>query len=173
MPQVAVPQVVASLEVDRPVLGVLVRVEPEDLDVVVPRELDRLRAVAAVAGLVATGDALGVFHAPVTEASSGPLEVVLPVDGLPRADADPTGGVRGYRLTGGLVASRRAEGADAGFPRVLEVYDEVRAWITGRGGVPVGPPRETWHAVPGDAGAPALTVSWPYAVPPQPRPGAL
>lgn len=151
-----------TLELDRPVLSVLLRVGPAELDAAIPREVARLRRAAADAGLVVTGDALGVFHAPVTEDSSGPLEVALPVDGL----ADTGGGVRSHRLTGGLVASRRAEGPEACFPRVLAVYDEVRAWIGDRGGVPVGPPRETWGTAPGDAGPPALEVAWPYALPP-------
>ena len=37
------------------------------------QDVGRLREVAAAAGLVVTGDAFGIFHAPVTDDSDGPL----------------------------------------------------------------------------------------------------
>lgn len=155
-------RVSTALEVDRPVLSILRRMEPAEMGTVIPREVGRLREAAAAAGLVVTGDPFGIFHAPVTVDSDGPLEVALPVDELAPAEGD----LRSYRLPGGLVAHRYAEGPETWFPEVLGLYDEVLTWITEGGRVPVGPPRETWHNAPSDPGPLRLTISWPYATPP-------
>ncbi len=53
--------------------------------------------------------------------------------------------MRSYRLSGGPVAERLAEGKETDFPEILALYDEVHAWITSSGRTPVGPPREIWH----------------------------
>lgn len=160
--EVTMSQVNTALEVDRSVLSVLRRMSPEEMETLVPREVGRLREVAAAAGLVVTGDPFGIFHAPVTADSDGPLEVTLPVDGL----GDLDGEIRSYRLPGGLVATRYAEGPETWFPEVLALYDEVHTWITTAGRIPVGPPREIWHNAPSDPEPLRFTISWPYATPP-------
>jgi hypothetical protein len=71
--------------------------------------------------------------------------------------------VRSYRLAGGHVAERRAEGRETDFPDILALYDEVHTWITDSGRTPVGPPREIWHNAPRDPEPLRLTISWPYA----------
>jgi len=149
------------IEEDRPVLSVLRRMRPDEMDVVITSQVDRLRTIATAAGLTATGDAFGIFHAPITDDSNGPLEITLPVDGL-LEPADEDGDVRSYRLSGGQVAERFAEGRETDFPEILAVYDEVHAWITSSGRTPIGPPREVWHSAPQDAEPLRLTVSWPY-----------
>lgn len=157
------------VESDRAVLSVLRRMRPDEMDQVISGEARRLREIARAAGLTVTGDAFGIFHAPVTEESDGPLEIVVPVDGLRAPDADLGPGspgdteVRSYRLAGGHVAERFAEGSETFFPDILAVYDEVHAWITASGRTPVGPPREIWHNSPSDPEPLRLTISWPYA----------
>lgn len=149
-------------EPDRPVLSVLRRMAPDEMDETISSEVARLRALAAAAGLQATGDAFGIFHGPITHESNGPLEIALPVDGMievPAGDSD----VRSYRLAGGPVAERLAEGRETDFPEILARYDEVHAWITASGRTPVGPPREIWHNSPRDPEPLRLTISWPYA----------
>jgi effector-binding domain-containing protein len=132
------------------------------MDEVITSQVDRLRSIAAASGVTVTGDAFGIFHAPVTDESSGPLEITLPVDGLIEpADADAD--VRSYRLSGGAVAERLAEGKDTDFPEILARYDEVHTWITSSGRTPVGPPREIWHNGPSETEPLRLTISWPYA----------
>lgn len=153
--------IVPSLEGERPVLSVLRRMRPEQMDQIIPEEVRMLRRTAEDAGLTATGPPFGVFHAPITDDSDGPLEIVLPVDGL----ADSSGDVRSYRLAGGLTANRYAEGAETWFPEILALYDEVHSWITDAGRVPIGPPREIWHNSPHDPEPLRLTISWPYADP--------
>lgn len=149
------------IENDRAVLSVLRRMRPDQMDQVIHDEVQRLRQLAADAGLTVAGDAFGTFHGPVTEDSDGPLEISLPVDDLADlADADD---VRSYRLTGGPVAERVAEGPETHFPDILARYDEVHAWITASGRTPVGPPREVWHNSPRDDEPLRLTISWPYA----------
>jgi len=153
------------VETDRAVLSVLRRMRPDEMDRVISDEAARLREIARAAGLTVTGDAFGIFHAPVTQESDGPLEIVVPVDELLGADDGPTdaGDVRSYRLAGGHVAERHAEGPETYFPDILALYDEVHSWITDSGRTPVGPPREIWHNAPRDPEPLRLTISWPYA----------
>lgn len=155
------PYVSPALEVDRPVLSVLRRMRPEEMDSLVPAEVRRLRETADAMGLGVAGDAFGIFHAPVTDDSDGPLEIALPVTEL----ADLHAEIRSYRLPGGLVASRYAEGPETWFPQILALYDEVHTWITEAGCTPVGPPREIWHNAPSDPEPLRLTVAWPFARP--------
>ncbi|HEU4547332.1 MAG TPA: hypothetical protein VFR88_13650, partial [Microlunatus sp.] len=153
------------IESDRAVLSVLRRMRPEEMDEVISREARRLQEIARSAGLTVTGDAFGIFHAPVTEESDGPLEIAVPVDELLGPDAGQTDAsdVRSYRLAGGYVAERLAEGRETDFPEILALYDEVHSWITDSGRTPVGPPREIWHNAPRDPEPLRLTISWPYA----------
>ena len=153
------------VESDRAVLSVLRRMRPDEMDQVISGEARRLREVARSAGLTVTGDAFGIFHAPVTDESDGPLEIAVPVDQLLGAEVspDPGGDLRSYRLAGGHVAERLAEGRETDFPDILALYDEVHAWITASGRTPVGPPREIWHNAPSDPEPLRLTISWPYA----------
>ena len=80
------------VESDRAVLSVLRRMRPDEMDEVISGEAVRLREIARGAGLTVTGDAFGIFHAPVTEESDGPLEIAVPVDGLLTVDAVPSEG---------------------------------------------------------------------------------
>ena len=159
--ELSMPPVTTTFGTDRPVLSILRRMRPEEMATVIPLAVDRLRDVASDAGLMVTGDPFGIFHASVTDDSDGPLEITLPVDGI----ADAEGEVRSYRLTGGLVASRYAEGQQTWFPEILALYDEIHTWITQAGRVPVGPPRETWHNSPVGPEPLRLTIAWPYATP--------
>ena len=68
-----------AIEADRPVLSVMRRMAPHEMDEVIHTEVGRLRDLATRHGLRPIGDAFGVFHAPVTDDSDGPLEIVLPV----------------------------------------------------------------------------------------------
>ena len=154
-------EMATRVETDRAVLSVLRRMSPYEMDQVISGQVDRLRALAAEAGLAVVGPAFGIFHAPVTDDCDGPLEIVLPVDGLTSLEAADD--VRCYRLSGGTVAERFAEGAETDFPDILALYDEVHSWITDSGRTPVGPPREIWHNAPRDPEPLRLTISWPYA----------
>jgi DNA-binding transcriptional MerR regulator len=159
--EVNMSQVSPAFEGERTVLSVMKRMHPEQMDDIISSTVGRLRQVAAAAELTITGDPFGVFHGPITADSDGPLEVVLPVDGL----ADTNDDIRSYRLPGGMMANRLAEGPETSFPEILGLYDEVHCWITAAGRVPVGPPRETWHNLPTDPEPLRLTISWPYATP--------
>ena len=137
------------------------RMRPEEMDTIIPATVNRLRGLAAESGLTVSGDAFGIFHAPITADSDGPLEIAVPVDDL----VDTNDDVRSYRLSGGMVANRSAEGSETDFPEILGLYDELHCWITDAGRVPVGPPREIWHNSPTDPEPLRLTISWPYATP--------
>lgn len=150
------------LESDRAVLSVLRRMRPDEMDEVISQQVDRLRRIAGEAGLTVDGDAFGIFHGPITDEATGPLEITLPVDGLIEVPPNALD-VRSYRLAGGPVAERFAEGSQTDFPEILALYDEVHSWITGSGRTPVGPPREIWHNAPRDPEPLRLTIAWPYA----------
>ena len=159
--EVDMSQVSTAVEGDRPVLSVMKRMRPQDMDHIITTAVGRLRQLAAAAGLTVTADPFGVFHAPITADSDGPLEIALPVDDL----ADTNDDVRSYRLPGGMMANRVAEGPETSFPEILRLYDELHCWITDAGRQPVGPPRETWHNSPTGPEPLRLTISWPYATP--------
>lgn len=148
-----------ALEIDRPVLSVLRRTAPHELDQLISAQVARLRDAASIAGVRETGDPFGIFHSPVTDDSDGPLEILLPVDGV----IDSFDDVRSYRLSGGPIATRSARGHETDFPQILALYDEVHAWITDAGRTPIGPPREVWHTLPQDPQGLRLTIAWPYA----------
>ena len=159
--EVDMSHVSTTLEGDHPVLSVMKRMRPEDMDDIITSTVGRLHQVADAAGLTVIGDPFGVFHGPVTADSDGPLEIVLSVDDL----VDTNDDIRSYRLPGGMMANRPAEGPETSFPEILRLYDELHSWITAAGRMPVGPPRETWHNLPTDPEPLRLTISWPYATP--------
>jgi DNA-binding transcriptional MerR regulator len=155
----SVSEIHTALETDRPVLSVLRRTAPHELDRLISDEVARLRELATRAGVHETGDPFGIFHAPVTDDSDGPLEILLPVDAV----IDTFDDIRSYRLSGGQIATRSAHGDETDFPKILALYDEVHAWITDGGRTPIGPPREVWHTMPQDPEGLQLTIAWPYA----------
>ena len=150
--------VTTELVPDRPVISLIRRLHVSEIETVIRAGVGNLREAASEAGLQSTGDPFGVFHAPVDGDSTGPLEIVLPVDDL----ADLTADIRSYRMPGGLVASRHAVGEETDFPGILALYDEVCSWIEQSGHTQVGPPRETWHNAPDGPEPLSLTISWPY-----------
>ena len=115
--EVDMSQVSTALEGDRPIVSLMQRMHPEEMDVVITTAVGRLREVAAASGLTVTGDPFGIFHAPITAESDGPLEIALPVDAVADPERSGHDGVRSYRLPGGMVANRFAEGNETFFSR--------------------------------------------------------
>jgi DNA-binding transcriptional MerR regulator len=64
--EVIMTHITTTLEGDRPVLSVMKRMRPQDMDDIITTTVDRLRQLAAAAALTVTGDPFGVFHAPIT-----------------------------------------------------------------------------------------------------------
>jgi effector-binding domain-containing protein len=151
--------ITTTLAPDGPVLTVLRRLTVDAIDGVIASSIRELREVARGARLTETGDPFGVFHNPVDLENDGPLEICLPV-----SDLTPTSGeVRSYRFGGGQLANRDVSGDETDWPAVLGHYDEVFSWIEHNGYTQVGPPRETWHSMPGGDVPLAMTISWPFA----------
>ncbi|MCU1409792.1 MAG: hypothetical protein JWR04_499 [Rhodoglobus sp.] len=144
---------------DEPVLSELAYPVVDKLDTTIREALERLEALAAERGLTVTGDPFGIFHAPVNEESSGPLEVCLPVDGL----TGPAGSARSYRLGSASTARVTVAGAETDFPAILAAYDTACEWVERSGHRTAGPPRETWHVLPWADEETVMTVSWPFA----------
>ena len=152
-------EITSVLLPSQPVLSVLRRCHVDAIEEVIHAGVDELREAATGAGLTIEGDPFGIFHAPVTTESDGPLEIALPVNGLTHTSGD----LRSYHLQGGRFAQRRLVGPETFWPTILSCYDEVSSWVDQSGHTRVGPPRETWHNSPRDAEPLELTVSWPYA----------
>ena len=151
----------SAVRPEQPVLSMLVTTFVAELDQSIRSAYESLCALAAERGLTVTADPFGIFHAPVTPESDGPLEVCLPVD---RVIASTPDGIRSQRLTGGSVVEVVVEGEDTAFPAILAAYDRGCEWIDDQGATRVGPPREVWHVLPWDEERPArMTVVWPYA----------
>lgn len=151
--------ITAQLQPERCVLSVQRRMRPEEMDQVISSTVAELRALAATAGLQQTDDPFGIFHGQIDGENDGPLEIVLPVDGLTDVEGEP----RSYRLPGGQFAVRTAVGEETDFPAILAVYDELHGWIEQGGHTPVGPPREIWHNSPSSPEPLRLTIAWRYA----------
>ena len=71
--------------------------------------------------------------------------------------------MRSYRLSGGPVAERFAEGKETDFPEILALYDEVHAWITSAAVRRSGRRGRSGTTRPADPEPLRLTISWPYA----------
>ena len=78
-PSVTEPTI--RIEGDRPVLSVLRRMRPDEMDVVITSQLDRLRTIAATAGLTVTGHPFGNLRSRARRRGSrGSGRPGLPVD---------------------------------------------------------------------------------------------
>lgn len=116
---------------------------------------DRLMTAAAAHG-GPTGPRFVIFHGPVTEDRTGPVEVCLPVDA---ARVDPAAvAVRSepaHREAYIVVPPGHFEP-----PQILSVFDAVRSWVRATGHRAAGPPREVYRL---DADADGVCeVALPY-----------
>lgn len=146
---------------EQAVLSLLVTTYVGELDERIREAHEQLSALAAERGLTVPSDAFGIFHAPITADSDGPIEVCLPVD---RVIRDTPEGIRSHRLGGGAAVAVTVEGDDTAFPAILAAYDRGCEWIDEQKATRVGPPREIWHVLPWDDTRPArMAVLWHYA----------
>lgn len=157
-----------SIQPEQPVLSALLRTTVEALDEGMEATLAVLQERATASGVTVSGPAFGIFHAPISEESNGPLEVCLPIQELPAQLAsgqsvthDPE--VRAYALAGGSFASVEVSGAETSYPAILAAYDQACEWIESEGKQRVGRPREIWHVLPWAEEPARMTISWPYA----------
>jgi len=151
----------STVRPEQPVLSMLVTTFMDELDRRLRAAYEELSALAAARGLAVSADPFGIFHAPITPESDGPIEVCLPVD---RIIAETPAGIRSQRLSGGAMVEVTVEGEDTAFPAILAAYDRGCEWIDEQGATRVGPPREVWNVLPWDETRPArMTVAWPYA----------
>lgn len=141
-------EVTVAVLPDQAVLSLLRRFPVEVIETVIKQSLAELRTMAETTGLVEEGAPFGVFHAPVTQDSDGPLEIVLPVNDLVATPGD----VRSYRLPGGHFALRRLVGPQTHFPAILGFYTRSAPGSTTRDTPPwvrLGRSGTTAHKTPG------------------------
>jgi DNA-binding transcriptional MerR regulator len=114
---------------------------------------EHIRARLRAAGLADDGPMLVHFHGYVTRDSDGPVEVAVPFTG----SVEPVDDLRVRLSPAGTDAFVPVAEADAVFPGILRVYDELEAWIDANQLVSTGSPVEIW---PGTGGA-MLDVTYP------------
>jgi DNA-binding transcriptional MerR regulator len=131
------------------------RVRIDELPAFIGGAQERIRAQLRAAGLPGDGPVLVYFHGYVTRDSDGPAEVAVPFTG----SVEPIDDLRVRISPAGTDAFVPVAAADASFPGILRVYDELEAWIDARQLVCTGSPVETW---PGTSGA-MLDVAYPVA----------
>jgi DNA-binding transcriptional MerR regulator len=101
------------------------------------------------------GPPLTVFHTPVDDERTGEVEACLPVSG-------PGDRV----LRGGPAAVVHARGEDAGYPRLLDVYERLAGWVAEHDRELGDPPYEVYHSDPaGPVEHRHVEVVWPLAGP--------
>jgi DNA-binding transcriptional MerR regulator len=129
----------------QPIVSLTHRVKVDQLDSTIAASVQRLVALADAAGTRSAGPAFGIFHGPINQDDTGPLEVCLPVEGA----MAPTGDMAARTLAGGTVASVTMHGDQCEFPDILKGYDAVFDWVRQNGYEMTEPPREIWHSPPG------------------------
>jgi hypothetical protein len=129
------------------------RVHIDELDGFVTETQEHIRARLRAIGLPDDGPTLVHFHGFVTRDSDGPVEVAVPFDG----SVEPVEDLRVRLSPAGTDAFLPVAKADAYFPKILQVYGALEAWIDAHRLVCVGSPVEVW---PGSDGA-VLDVTYP------------
>jgi DNA-binding transcriptional MerR regulator len=108
---------------------------------------------------VETGTPFVIYHGEVNNDSDGPVEVCVPFEG----SVEPLEDIRVRKESGGREAFARITKGQVEFPRILEAYDAVAAWIEENGESDRGAPREIyfgdWAAIGNDD--PAVDIAYP------------
>jgi len=143
------------------VLSVNQRVPIEQLPDYLRKTFDKLRQIAADAGVREAAPARAIFHGPVNPEADGPVEVCLPVEAHPRL----TKGLVLRQLEGGTAAVTQISGDQCDFPAILDAYKAVAHWIHQQGHRASGPPREVYLQSPQPETGPEelIEIHWPYA----------
>jgi DNA-binding transcriptional MerR regulator len=107
-----------------------------------------------------SGPAFVIYHGEVNEESDGPVEVCLPV----RGTVEPAGEISLRIEPAHTEAYSTLTKGEFQYPALLQVYDELNAWIVKRGAEATGAPREVYFADWPSAGDddPVGDIAWPY-----------
>ncbi len=146
---------------ERKLLGIEERTLADRLPEVIGANGDAIFRHARAMGVRLDGPMLVVYHGAVSMDADGPVEVCVPVSG----PVEPFGKARVRLEPAGREAYARIRKRDVVFPKILEAYDSVEAWLRENGKRPAGPPREVYLAPWDELGDddPACDVAFPFA----------
>ena len=101
------------------------------------------------------GHPFGLYHGTVNNNDNGPVEVCLPVSGK----FSVSGEVVAREIPSGSVAYVTVKDEQCEFPAILEAYDALHDWITGKGYDINESPREIWLSTDK---AEKIEIDWPF-----------
>lgn len=135
-------------------------VHVRDLDGFIRSAFGTLQGTLAASGRPFAGEPFVIYHGRVDEDSDGPVEVCVPFEG---AAVEPHGEVRVRVEPARREAYTTITRDQAEFPRILEAYDAVAAWVGREGLTRTAAPREVYLAGPDEVGAddPLCDIAFP------------
>jgi effector-binding domain-containing protein len=136
----------------------MIHVRAERLTEAVERATAWLARHARANGAI-PGSAFPQFVGPVTVERDGPVEICVPVDML----VEPGEGMRLSVLPATRAVRTSVSGSRAEYPKVLDAYAALCAWMGERALHPAGPPRERSSVGGGLGGTSALSIVWPIS----------
>ena len=91
----------------------------------IPQALEQLKTHAAALGARLAGDPIRFYYGPVNENDDGPVESCFPVEG----NVTPSGDIVVRQIPSHRAALAAAGPEQSRYPEILEVWDEVSAWV--------------------------------------------
>lgn len=145
---------------ERKFLSIEERTLADALPGLIQRNADSLLDHARETAVEVTGPIIVVYHGQVSMDADGPVEVCLPVAGL----VEPFGNARVRLEPAHQEAYARVTKAEVAYPKILEAYDSVAAWLHALGKRMTMSPREVYFAEWSDLGEddPACDVAFPF-----------
>lgn len=144
----------------QPIVSITRRLKVAQLGNFIQEGTAALYSALAGHGVAPAGKPFGLYHGPVNQEDDGPIEVCVPV-----AQRLELGGETASReLPASRLACVTLLGHECDFPKVLEGYDAVHAWVERNGYRTEGPPREIWVSAPGVEGIPdeEMEIAWAF-----------
>jgi DNA-binding transcriptional MerR regulator len=141
---------------EQPIVSMTKAVTVEQIGEHIASSLGQLYEVVGMQQGQVIGPPFGIYHGPINETDTGPLEVCVPVDRL----LVTTSLVQARALAAGQVASVMLADEQCAFPLILEAYDALCDWIEREGFEAAEPPREIWHSMPGEPAREEIV--WPF-----------
>lgn len=145
---------------ERKFLSIEDRTLADALPELISRSGTALMRHAQGSGVEVAGPMIVIYHGQVSMDADGPVEVCLPVAG----SVEPFGAARVRLEPAHEEAYARITKAEVEYPKILEAYDSVAAWLHANGKRRTLSPREVYFAEWDGLGAddPACDVAFPF-----------
>jgi len=146
---------------ERHVLSVKASVRQPQLSEFLMSSMPSVAAALDATGVSHDTHAFVVYHGAVTEDSDGPVEVCMAFQGTVSAPA----GMQVHTEAAHEDAYTTISKAQCEFPRILEAYDAVQAFVTRQGRETIAPPRDVYFVDINAVGPddPFVDIAWPMA----------